>query len=274
MFGWRVGADVASYLDDLLAAAHVRVAADSQRQSLNDVRRAAENQPNARSFRDVLNQPGVSVIAEIKRASPSKGVIAPDLDASTQANAYIAGGAAAISVLTEPEWFHGSLADLMTVSALGTPTLRKEFIVDLYQVYEARAAGAAAILLIVAAIDKPALKRLYDTAQTIGLDVLVEVHDVSEAHTALDLGADIIGVNARDLRSFTLDPDGFARVRAILPDKVIAVAESGVRAPEDVARYATQGADAVLIGEQFVRATNPQAEVEAFVAAGRRQVSI
>ncbi|MEX2532549.1 MAG: indole-3-glycerol phosphate synthase TrpC [Nitriliruptoraceae bacterium] len=263
-----------SYLDDLLAGARTRVAADRQRVTLAEVQRAAEQAPNAPSFRQALNTPDVAVIAEVKRASPSKGMIAPQLDAVLQASKYIAGGAAAISVLTEPEWFHGSLADLIAVSALGVPTLRKEFIVDPYQVFEARAAGAAAVLLIVAALDEPQLHNLYDTARSIGLDVLVEVHDTAEAQTALGVGAEIIGVNARDLCSFTLDPNGFQRVRDTLPDEVIAIAESGVRTPEDVMRYARQGAAAVLIGEQFVRAEDPQQEVQKFVAAGRGQVSV
>jgi len=265
---------VGSYLDDLLAAARARVIADRQRVTLKDVQRAAEEAPLAPSFRAALNTPDVAVIAEVKRASPSKGMIAPELDAALQASKYIAGGAAAISVLTEPEWFHGSLTDLIDVSALGVPTLRKEFIVDPYQVFEARAAGAAAVLLIVAALDEQQLRHLYDTARAIGLDVLVEVHDTAEAQTALVIGAEIIGVNARDLRSFALDPNGFQRVRDTLPDEVIAVAESGVRAPEDVVRYAKQGATAVLIGEQFVRAKDPQQEVQKFVAAGRGQVNV
>lgn len=264
---------MASYLDDLLAAAYARVAADQARVSLAAIQDAATHAPPAPSFRAALTQPGVSVIAEIKRASPSKGPIAPDLDALTQARHYQAGGAAAISVLTEPHWFNGSLDDLVAVSQLDIPTLRKEFIIADYQVFEARAAGAAAVLLIVAALEQPQLKDLYDTAVATGLDVLVEVHDEPEAARAQQIGSDIIGVNARDLKTFTLDPDGFQRVRRTLADDVVAVAESGVRVPADVTRYATQGADAVLIGEQFVRASNPQEEVQLFVAAGRGQVN-
>lgn len=261
-----------SYLDDLLTAAHKRVTADKHLRSLKQIKQAAAAAPTAPSFRRALSTVDVAVIAEVKRASPSKGMMAPHLDAGAQAEKYIAGGAAAISVLTEPQWFHGSLDDLVAVSALGTPTLRKEFIVDEYQVYEARAAGAAAILLIAAALDLPVLQHLYDTASLLGLDVLVEVHDVTEAQMAVEVGADIIGVNARDLRSFTLDAEGFQRVRDTLSAEVIAVAESGVRTLDDMARYARQGAAAVLIGEQFVRADNPQHEVEKFVAAGRGQV--
>lgn len=262
-----------SYLDDLLAAAHARVAADKAVRSRASVADRAAAMTNPPSFRAALELPGVSVIAEIKRASPSKGPLAPELDALTQARAYQAGGAAAISVLTEPQWFHGSLHDLETVSALGTPTLRKEFIVDEYQVFEARAAGASAVLLIVAALDTGLLRELHHVAESLNLDVLVEVHDEQEAATALAVGAGIIGVNARDLRTFTLDPDGFRRVRAQLPDDVIAVAESGVKTVDDVARYARDGADAILVGEQFVVATNPRDEVARFVAAGQKQVT-
>lgn len=264
---------MASYLDDLLSAARERVKADQQRVSLAAAIDAAHAKHEAPSFRGALSVDGVSVIAEIKRASPSKGLIAPHLDAVLQAKAYQAGGAAAISVLTEPQWFHGTLDDLVAVSELGTPTLRKEFIVDPYQVFEARAAGASAVLLIVAALDHAQLTELYDTAIATGLDVLVEVHDEHEAEVAVNVGAQIIGVNARDLRSFTLDPTGFARVQRMLPANVISVAESGVKTVQDVVTYASQGADAILVGEQFVRAADPQAAVAEFVAAGHEQVN-
>lgn len=262
-----------SYLDDLLSAAYERVAADKKRRSLASVADAAHAALLPPSFRDALHGPGVSVIAEIKRASPSKGPLAPDLDAVTQAKAYQAGGAAAISVLTEPQWFKGSLEDLEAVSALGTPTLRKEFVVDEYQVYEARAAGASAILLIAAALEQTQLAELYAVCQTVNLDVLVEVHDETEAEQVLTCGADIIGVNARDLRTFTLDPNGFRRVRSMLPQQVTAVAESGVKTVDDVRRYAHDGADAILVGEQFVVSPHPETEVARFVAAGKTQVT-
>lgn len=262
-----------SYLDDLLRAAYERVAHDKSRRSQASVEDAAYATQLPPSFRDALTSPGVAVIAEIKRASPSKGPLAPELDAVAQAKAYQAGGAAAISVLTEPHWFKGSLGDLEAVSALGTPTLRKEFIVDAYQVFEARGAGASAVLLIAAALELSQLAELYAAAQSVDLDVLVEVHDESEAEQVLTLGADIIGVNARDLRSFTLDPDGFRRVRTMLPSHVTAVAESGVKTVDDVTRYAHDGADAILVGEQFVVSPRPETEVARFVAAGQRQVT-
>jgi indole-3-glycerol phosphate synthase len=216
-----------------------------------------------------LTGPGVAVIAEVKRASPSKGDIAPELDAAAQARAYVDGGAAAVSVLTEPERFKGNLGDLADVAALRVPALRKDFVIDRYQVWEARAAGAAAVLLIVAALDEPGLALLHDEALAAGLDVLVEVHDASEVAAAKRIGAAMVGVNARDLRTFELDPDAFARLRAELPEGVLAVAESAIQGPSDVARAARAGADAVLVGETLVRAADPVAAVAELVAAGR-----
>jgi len=256
------------YLDDLLAGAHRRVAAARAAEPLDALRERAAAAPAAPSFRAALSQPGVAVIAEIKRASPSRGPLAPNLDAPACARAYHDGGAAAVSVLTEPDRFAGSLGDLADVAALGIPTLRKDFLVDTYQVWEARAAGAAAVLLIVAALDDATLARLHDEAMAAGLDALVEVHDDAEVVRARHLGARIVGVNARDLRTFELDRGAFARLRPTLPEQALAVAESGVRAPEDVARAAAEGADVVLVGEALVTAADPQAAVAALVAAG------
>ncbi len=221
------------------------------------------------SLEDALRAPGVGVIAEVKRASPSKGPLAPDLDAAAQVRAYLDGGAVAVSVLTEPDRFHGSLADLAAVAALGSPALRKDFVVDPYQVWEARLAGAAAVLLIVAALDEATLAALHDEALTAGLSVLVEVHDDAEVAAARRIGARIVGVNARDLRTFAMDRDAFARLRPQLPEGCLAVAESGVRDADDVRRAAADGADAVLVGESLVTAPDPRAAVAALVAAGR-----
>jgi indole-3-glycerol phosphate synthase len=213
------------------------------------------------------------VIAEVKRASPSQGPIAPGLDAAAQATAYQRGGAAAVSVLTEPTRFAGSLDDLAAVSATGVSALRKDFIVDRYQIWEARAAGAAAVLLIVAALDDRTLAGLHDEAALAGLDALVEVHDVEEAARAAAIGARIVGVNARNLRTFEVDPEAFARLRASLPAQALAVAESGISTPEQVREAAACGADAVLVGESLVRAADPAAAVAALVAAGRADVA-
>ncbi|MBW3620193.1 MAG: indole-3-glycerol phosphate synthase TrpC [Actinobacteria bacterium] len=257
-----------TYLDDLLAGARRRVEEARARESFEALRRRAGEGPLPPDFAGALRRPGVSVIAEVKRASPSRGELAPGLDAVAQARAYRSGGAVAISVLTEPERFKGSLDDLAAVSALGTPTLRKDFVVDRYQIWEARATGAAAVLLIVAALDEETLGDLYVAARNAHLDVLVEVHDEDELAVAVDLGAKIIGINARDLRSFELDRDAFARLRPAVPSGTLVVAESGVGGPDDVRRAAAAGADAVLVGESLIAADDPAAAVAALVAAG------
>ncbi len=258
-----------TYLDDLLDGARARVDAARDREPLESLRERAGGAPPGPSLHAALAGTGVAVIAEIKRASPSKGDLAPGLEASAQARAYLEGGAAAVSVLTEPDRFKGTLADLADVAALGVPALRKDFIVDPYQVWEARAAGAAAILLIVAALDETTLARLHEEAGEAGLEVLVEIHDETEAAVARRIGAAVVGVNARDLRTFEIDRGAFGRLRGQLGDDVLAVAESGVRDPEDVRAAARQGADAVLVGESLVRSTDPAAEVATLVAAGR-----
>lgn len=260
---------VSTYLDDLLVGARRRVDAASALEPLDALRERSLSAPVGTPFHQALAGAGVSVIAEVKRASPSKGDIATELNAASQARAYVDGGAAAVSVLTEPDRFRGSLGDLADVAALGVPALRKDFVVDRYQIWEARAAGASAVLLIVAALDEPGLALLHDEALTAGLDVLVEVHDASEVAAATRIGAAVVGVNARNLRTFELDPHAFARLRAQLADGVLAVAESGIQGPADVARSAREGADAVLVGESLVRATDPIAAVTALVAAGR-----
>jgi indole-3-glycerol phosphate synthase len=227
--------------------------------------------PAPPSLYDAVAGPGVGVIAEVKRASPSKGPLAPELDAAEQARAYLDGGAIAVSVLTEPDRFHGSLEDLAAVAGLGCPALRKDFLVDPYQVWEARLAGASAVLLIVAALEEATLQGLHDEAQAAGLSVLVEVHDDDEVAAARRIGARIVGVNARDLRTFDVDRDAFARLRASLPEGCLAVAESGVRDADDVRRAAADGADAVLVGESVVTAADPRSAVAALVDAGRRE---
>ena len=259
---------LSTYLDDLLDSARARVAAAAGREPLAALRERALAVPPGPSFHDALAAPGVAVIAEVKRASPSKGPIAPELDAVAQAVAYRRGGAAAVSVLTEPTRFAGSLDDLAAVAATGVPALRKDFLVDPYQVWEARAAGAAAVLLIVAALDDRQLSRLHEEARLAGLDVLVEVHDDAEVARASRLGARIVGANARDLRTFELDREAFARLRPELPPGVLAVAESGISTPAEIRDAAAAGADAALVGESLVRAADPAAAVAALVAAG------
>ncbi|MFI2782748.1 indole-3-glycerol phosphate synthase TrpC [Streptomyces sp. ALB3] len=211
----------------------------------------------------LLRDPGrVSVIAEVKRASPSRGALADIADPAALAADYAAGGAAAVSVLTERRRFGGSLADLEAVRArIGVPVLRKDFIVDPYQVWEARAYGADLILLMVSALDDGRLAALLGLALEAGLTPLVEVHDESEAERALTAGATVIGVNARDLRTLQVDRGTFARVVPGLPPTVVRVAESGVRDAADVAEYAALGADAVLVGEALVTGGDPRLSV-------------
>lgn len=232
--------------------------------------------PAPPGFAAALVQPGVSLIAEVKRASPSKGDIAPIPDAAALAADYAAGGAAAVSVLTEPQWFKGSLDDLSVVrAAVAVPLLRKDFFVDAYQIWEARAAGASAILLIVAALEPAVLRSLLRETQAAGLDALVETHAGDEVRAAVaahrEAGVSsplIVGVNARDLNTLKVDPDRFAALRDLLPDDAIAVAESGITGPEQVAALAGLGADAVLVGEHLALADDPRAATAVLVAAG------
>lgn len=220
------------------------------------------------SFRGALARTGVAVIAEIKRGSPSRGALAGDLDPVMTAQAYLAGGADAVSVLTAPLGFGGSLTDLADVSALEVPTLRKDFLIDPYQVWEARAAGAAAILLLAVALDDRALRVMLDTAEEAGLDALVEVHDLSEMLRVSALSPAIVGVNVRDLRDFSVDNSRFAAIADRRPSGALLVAESGVRGPQDVIDYAASGADAVLVGEHLVTSDDPVVATRALVRSG------
>ena len=210
-----------------------------------------------------LRAPGSSVIAEVKRRSPSKGDLAEIADPAALARQYAAGGAAAISVLTEERRFGGSLDDLRAVrAAVDVPLLRKDFMVDPYQLLEARAAGADLVLLIVAALDDDALRRLHDQARELGLTVLVEVHDEAEAERAVALGAELVGVNARNLKTLEVDPDTFGRLAPLVPDDGAGRRVGRLR-PGDVQRYVAEGADAVLVGEALVKDGDPEAAVAA-----------
>jgi indole-3-glycerol phosphate synthase len=211
----------------------------------------------------------VSVIAEVKRRSPSRGALAAIPDPAELARAYADGGAAAISVLTEQRRFGGSLEDLRTVrAAVHTPLLRKDFIVDDYQLLEARVAGADLALLIVAALGDAELHRLHDAARELGLTVLVEVHDEPETERALALGAELVGVNARNLRTLDVDEQTFAKLAPLVPDDRVLVAESGISGPADVARHVADGARVVLVGEALVRDGDPAAAVRALRGVG------
>lgn len=212
----------------------------------------------------------VKVIAEVKRASPSRGVLAEIGDPASLALSYQAGGASAISVLTERRHFGGSLRDLADVRrAVHLPVLRKDFIVEPYQVFEARAADADLVLLIVAALRQPALRQLHSLIVELGMTPLVETHSAEEVERALDVGAAIVGVNARDLSTLEVDRDLFGALADGIPSGVIRVAESAVREPTDVAHYRAAGADVVLIGEALVTGGDPVSTLERFLEAGR-----
>lgn len=231
------------------------------------VERAALAAPPARDAVAALapGHPGARIIAEVKRRSPSRGILAAIPDPAALATVYERGGAAVISVLTEQRRFGGSLADLVAVrAAVDLPVLRKDFVSTEYQVLEARAAGADLVLLIVAGLDDPQLTRLHRLVGETGMTALVEAHDADEVDRALALGARVVGVNARDLRTFTLDPALFGRLAGRIPDTVVRVAESAVRTAEDVARYRRDGADAVLVGEALVTG-DPETTLQRFL---------
>jgi indole-3-glycerol phosphate synthase len=248
------------------------VAARARATPPDEVRRAAEARVAAdppRGFAAALGAPGISVIAEHKRSSPSAGVIRHDLALEDVVSAYERGGAAALSVLTEEHSFSGRLDDLAAARAAARlPILRKDFIVSPYQVHEARAFGADLVLLIVAALEQNALDALLDRVESLGMTALVEVHTEEEADRALEAGTKLLGVNARSLHTLEVDRTIFGRIAPGLPNDVLRVAESGVRGPADLLTYAGWGADAVLTGESLVTSGDPQAAVRSLVAAG------
>ncbi len=258
-------------LDDIVAGVRADLAAREMRAPIEQLERRVAALPPALDPMPAFAAPGVALIAEVKRHSPSRGALAPITDPAALATAYADAGAAAISVLTEQRRFAGSLDDLHAVRAAVTvPVLRKDFVVTPYQLWETRAAGADLALLIVAALDQPTLAALHAQARQLGLTVLVEVHDKEELGRALDAGAELVGVNARDLKTLEVDQDTFARVAPSVPSGVVTVAESGIRGPDDVARYAEAGADVVLVGEALVTGADPRRSAAALVAAGRR----
>jgi indole-3-glycerol phosphate synthase len=258
-----------SVLDEILAGAAEDLRDRMEQTSLDELKAQAARQQEALDPMPAFRADGVSVIAEVKRASPSKGELAAIKDPAALASDYAAGGAAAISVLTEQRRFGGTLDDLRAVRAtVDVPVLRKDFITTSYQLWEARAAGADMALLIVAALEQMALESLIERARSIGLTPLVEVHDEDEVTRAVDAGADLIGVNARNLKTLEIDRGTFERLSPRIPDGVVKVAESGVRGPHDVIEYAKCGAHVVLVGETLVRGDDPRASVADLVAAG------
>ena len=258
-----------SVLDEIIEGVRIDLAEREAAVPLDRLKELARRAPDALDPMPAYRAPGVSVIAEVKRSSPSKGALATISDPAALAANYQSGGAATISVLTEQRRFGGSLADLEAVrAAVHVPVLRKDFIVTSYQLWEARAAGADLALLIAAALTQNQLEALLDRAQSIGLTPLVEVHDEEEVDRALEAGATLVGVNARNLKTLEVDRDTFARLAPRIPDDVVRVAESGVRDARDVFEYAKQGAHVVLVGETLVKGADPRAAVADLVAAG------
>jgi indole-3-glycerol phosphate synthase len=264
-----MGTALVSVLDEILSGVREDLARRQETVSLDALKERASRMDQPRDALGALKVPGVGVIAEVKRSSPSKGALAAIADPARLAADYEAGGAAVISVLTEKRRFGGELADLSAVRAqVDVPILRKDFIFSSYQLWEARAHGADLALLIVAALEQNALVSLIERTESLGMTALVEVHTEDEARRAVDAGAKVIGVNARNLKTLEVDRDTFGRVAPLIPETVVTIAESGVRGPHDVIEYGRQGADAVLVGESLVTGQDPRAAVRDLVAAG------
>lgn len=249
---------MSSVLDSIIAGVRADLAERKAARPMFDVERAALEAPAARSPMERFRAPELAVIAEVKRRSPSKGDLAQIADPAALAAAYAEGGAAAISVLTERHRFNGTLADLDAVRArVDVPVLRKDFMVDEYQFFEARAHGADIVLLIVAALDDDELTRFLHLAAQLGMTALVETHTAHEVDRALAVGAEVIGVNNRNLKTLDVDIATFGRLVQRIGDDAVKVAESGILSPTDAARVASEGADVVLVGEALVKHGSP-----------------
>jgi indole-3-glycerol phosphate synthase len=258
-----------SVLDEILEGVRADLTARQRAVPLDSLKEAAGKAPAPRNVVAAFKGGDVAVIAEVKRASPSKGALAAIADPASLAMDYEAGGARVISVLTEPRRFGGSLEDLAAVrEAVQVPVLRKDFIVSSYQLWEARAYGADMVLLIVAALEQNALVSLVERAVSIDLVPLVEVHSEDELDRALDAGARVLGVNARNLATLEVDRSVFGRLAPRVPEGIIKIAESGIRGPHDLLAYAAAGADAVLVGESLVTGRDPRSAVADLVTAG------
>lgn len=253
-----------TYLEEILASHRARAAGD--RRVLAELVEQAKETPPPRDFAAALRGDGLSCIAEIKRRSPSKGDLDPDLQPELLAKEYVAGGAACLSVLTDADFFGGSPADLSAArQASGLPVLRKDFTVQEADVVDARRMGADAVLLIAAALDDEELGRCAAMAEELGLAAVVEVHDGAELERALSAGSRVVGVNQRDLRTFVVDRDRACALAARIPPDVVAVAESGIRDAEDARRLAESGFDAILVGESLVLAEDRSARLRDLV---------
>lgn len=258
-------------LDDITAAVAKRLREDKKNVSLEEMKQRALAVPKKENypFEQKLSETGLSFICEVKRASPSKGLIAPDFPYLAIAKEYEKSGASAISVLTERDYFQGSAAYLQKIAAaVHIPVLRKDFIIDEYQIYEARAIGASAILLICAILDDQTLSRFFQLADSLGLSALVEAHDEEEVHRAIAAGARVIGVNNRNLKDFTVSLDNSRRLRKLVPDSVLFVAESGIKTAADTAQLRQFGVDAVLIGETLMRSNDKKGMLQKLAGNG------
>ena len=260
---------MATYLDKIVAHHRARASADTR--SLTDLIREAESLPVTRGFRDALALAGdqhLAVIAEIKRRSPSKGDLNPGLDPAELARVYESCGASAMSVLTDGPHFGGSVDDLRTArNSCALPVIRKDFTVDLRDVCDARIMGADCVLLIAAALSHDEIARMHELALSIGLDVLVEIHDEKELELALAIGANLVGVNQRDLVTFAVDHERAVRMAGQMPTGVVRVAESGVRGPEDAVALRRAGYHAVLVGETLVTSSDTCASLKSLLVA-------
>ncbi len=255
-------------LDEIIAHKREELAARRREQPLGEIRARIKNAPPVRPFGAALRQPGLSVIAEVKRKSPAKGILNASVNPAGQAAAYAGAGARAVSVLTDSRFFDGTNEDLQAVRAgVELPLLRKDFTIDQYHVYEARTIGADAILLIVGALAQSQLEDFQALAHELDMAVLVEVHDEQELERALTARAQIIGINNRDLRTMAVDVATTARLRPLVPAGVTLVSESGIRSPEDVRTVTAAGVDAILVGEALMSAGDPRATLRSFLEA-------
>jgi indole-3-glycerol phosphate synthase len=255
-------------LGELTAKAQSRASALAGR--AHELTRAIEKLAAPPRFAEALRRANVTVIAEVKRSSPSKGAINPGMDIEKQLRAYEAGGAAAISILTEPTRFGGSNDDLkLARQTVELPLLKKDFHVDVVQILEARALGASAALVIARAVAPARLKELVQAGQDAGIEILLEVRDERELDLALNLGAALIGVNNRNLETLEIDPDTSARLLPLIPSAIVAIAESGVQSAADIRRVASAGADAVLVGSELSKSADPEKSVRALVDVPR-----
>ncbi|WP_109471469.1 indole-3-glycerol phosphate synthase TrpC [Ornithinimicrobium cavernae] len=267
---------MSTVLDQIISGVREDLTARRDALPLDRLRKSAEATPPARDALAALSAPGgVHLIAEVKRASPSKGALADIPDPAELAVAYAEGGASAISVLTEQRRFGGSLADLDAVrSAVEVPVLRKDFVVDPYQVWEARAHGADLVLLMASALGQQDLVSLLGLVEDLGMHALLEAHDEEELQRCLEAGGRIIGVNARNLKTLEVDPQTVTWLLPSVPDHVVGVAESGVTGPESVRDYVAAGARVVLVGEALVTGADPRTAVRELLAAGGRRVDV